>query len=267
MQLERLVKRLSHPDADVYIHLDSKTDVADFNHIKDIANTFFIKKRIKVAWGEYSTILCTVIGMEEILETGIDYTHINLLSGNDYPLQKADNIHRFLFANTGKTFMWYEPIYNDWHHGQARINNYYLGEYGFPGRYHLAALMNKLLPNRKLPYKLTAYGRAQWLTITPECIVFIFKYMKDHPALERFFKMTWAVDEVYFQIILCNSTLRDKLVNDNLRYVELQPDFRPRTLTIADADTLANSGKFYARKFDAAVDTAIFDYLDNLATK
>ena len=40
MQLERLVKRLSHPDADVYIHLDSKTDVADFNHINGVSVTW-----------------------------------------------------------------------------------------------------------------------------------------------------------------------------------------------------------------------------------
>ena len=263
LQLERLVKRISHVNADVYIHLDSKTDITAYAHIKDLPNTFFTKKRIKVVWGEYSTMECALIGMEEILETGIDYTHVNLLSGNDYPLKSADTIQQFLFANAGKTFMWYETIYNEWHHGQARMNNYYLGEFGFPGRYHLAAFMNKLLPKRKLPYNLVAYGRAQWLTITPECIRFAVRYMKDHPALERFFKMTWAVDEVYFQTILCNSPLKDKLVNDNLRYLELQPDFRPRILTIADAQTLSSSGKFYARKFDSAVDTAIFDYLDN----
>ena len=263
LQLERLVKRLSHKEADVYIHLDNKTDIAPFAHLKDLPNTFFTKKRIKVMWGEYSTLECALIGMEEILDTGISYSHVNLLSGNDYQLQPTETIHEFLFANAGKTFMWYDKIFDDWYHGQARINNYDLAEFGFPGRFYLASLMSRTLPNRKLPYNLTAYGRAQWLTITPECISFALRYIKDHPALQRFFKMTWCVDEVYFQTILCNSPMLDKIVNNNLRYLELQPDFRPRILTMADAEVLTKSGKFYARKFDINTDPAIFDYLDN----
>ena len=83
LQLERLVKRISHKDADVYIHLDSKTDIAQFAHLGDLPNTFFTKKRIKVMLGEYSTLECALIGMEEILETGTTYSHVNLLSGND----------------------------------------------------------------------------------------------------------------------------------------------------------------------------------------
>ena len=124
LQLERLVKRISHKDADVYIHLDSKTDIAQFAHLGDLPNTFFTKKRIKVMLGEYSTLECALIGMEEILETGTTYSHVNLLSGNDYQLERTDTIHEFLFANTGKTFMWYDKIFDDWYHGQARINNY-----------------------------------------------------------------------------------------------------------------------------------------------
>jgi hypothetical protein len=77
--------------------------------------------------------------------------------------------------------------------------------------------------------------------------------------------MTWAVDEVFFQTILCNSPLKDTIVNDNLRYIALQPDFRPVVYTMSDAPTLASCGKFYARKFDLNKDAAIFDYLDKLA--
>lgn len=267
LQLERLVKRLNHRDADVYIHLDAKADITEYNRIKDLPGAFFIKKRVNVAWGEYSVIQATLNGFEEILATGQTYTHINLLSGHDYPLQSNEQIHNFFFGNTGRTFMWYELIFDDWIHGQARMNNYYFGEYGFPGRHHLANLANKILPKRKLPNNLTAYGRAQWLTITPESAAYVIRYIKDNPAVERYFKMTWAVDEVFFQTILCNSPLRATVVNDFLRYVVLQPDFRPATLTIAEAAALTSSGKFYARKFDSSVDSKIFDYLDENCCK
>jgi hypothetical protein len=118
------------------------------------------------------------------------------------------------------------------------------------------------LPNRKLPGNLTAYGRAQWLTITPAAAAYVLRYIKDNRTMRRFFRMTWAVDEVFFQIILCNSSMRDSLVNDNLRHVRLNAGYRPVTYTIADAEELSSSGKFYARKFDSNQDSAIFDYLD-----
>lgn len=261
-QLERLVKRLSHPDADVYIHLDRKAEMSSYEDIRNVPNTFFIQKRVNMTWGEYSTVQGTLNGLEQILGTGTAYSHINLLSGNDYPLKSASGIQDFLFAHAGKTFMWYNLIYGDWIHGQARMNSYYLGDYGFPGRYHLGYLMNKILPKRKLPGNLTAYGRSQWLTITPAAAAYVIDYIRTHPALERFFRMTWAVDEVFFQTILCNSPLQDTLVNDNLRHIVLNPGYRPITFTIADAAALSSSDKFYARKFDSKEDSAILDYLD-----
>ncbi len=159
--------------------------------------------------------------------------------------------------------MWYDKVFNDWTHAAVRLNNYDLGSYGFPGRYHLAKLMNRFLPNRKLPENLTPYGRSQWMALTPAAAEYAIKYVKDHPAAWHFFKMTWAADEVFFQTILCNSPLIDTIVNDNLRYIRLLPNFRPAVYTINDAEALISSGKFYARKFDMEVDSAIFDYLDN----
>jgi hypothetical protein len=262
-QLLRLVKRLSHPDADVYIHLDKKSDITLFDAVKVLPNTFFIKNRAKVMWGDFGAVQAELNGLEEILATGIDYSHINFLSGQDYPLRSAGHIQEFLFSNTGKTFMWYGLIPDDWPHGQVRMQNYDLGSFGFPGRFHVAGLMNKVLPKRKLPENLKPYGRSQWLTITPAAAEYVIKYIKDHPAVKRFFKMTWASDEVFFQTILCNSPLKDTIVNDNLRYIRLLPDFRPAVYTIADAAVLTSSGKFYARKFDMNIDSVIFDYLDN----
>ena len=268
LQLERLVKRLYHPDADIYIHLDLKADAALYTQIiNNVRNTRFIKKRVNVTWCEYSTIQAEINGFEEILATGITYTHINLLSGNDYPLKSAEHIQEFLFANPGKTFMWYDRIFDDWSHGQARMNNIYLGDYNFPGRYHLSGLLNKILPRRKLPGNLVAYGRSQWLTITPAGAAYALNYVKANPQVARFFRMTWAVDEVFFQTILCNSPLRETIVNDNLRYIVLNKDYRPVTYTINDGAALLSSGKFYARKFDGNIDSAIFDYLDSAAVQ
>src|SRR5476651_1643526 len=113
-QTRRLVNRLHHADADVYIHLDAKANMADFEDLAEIGNVFFIRNRVSVFWGNYSMIEATLHGFEEILETGKPYSHINLLSGQDYPLKSATEIQKFLFANADKSYMRFFAIPQDW---------------------------------------------------------------------------------------------------------------------------------------------------------
>jgi hypothetical protein len=266
VMIERLVRRLHHQDADVYIQLDLKANIDDYKHLEAIGHVWFVGNRVKTEWGNYSIIQATINGFQHILQTGIAYSHINLLSGQDYPLKPIEEIQQFLFANTGKTFMHSLSIDdNEWPDGKLRIAKYSLGDYNIPGKYRLNSLLNALLPPRKPPYGLKPYGRSQWLTITPECAQYCIDYIKTKPRLRRFFRMTWAVDEVYFQTILENSPLRHKIVNDNLRYIEQEGPNRPNIFTLADGKKLLASGKLFARKFDTEVDEAIFDYLDKAA--
>jgi len=263
--LERLVKRLHHDDSDIYIQLDKKANIADFQHIANIGNVWFVDNRVKTEWGDYSIIKSTLIGFEYILNTGIDYCHINLLSGQDYPLQPISAIHEFFFANTDKTFMRSLSIAdNEWEDGKLRFESYSFGDYSFPGRYQLQGIANRLLPKRKIPGNIRPYGRSQWLTITPECARYAIEYVERNPRMKRFFRMTWAVDEIFFQTILENSPLNDKIVHDNLRYIEASGPARPTIFTMAHADLLVSSGKFFARKFDSAINDEIFDFLDNV---
>ena len=101
--------------------------------------------------------------------------------------------------------------------------------------------------------------------MTPECAAYVIQYLEENDNVRRFFRMTWGADELVFQTILLNSPLKSKLVNDHLRYIKFKKKASsPEILTIADKDTLINSDKFYARKFDAGVDDKILDLLDEV---
>jgi len=229
--LERIVKRLHHADADIYIQLDKKADISAFEAIKSISNVWFVDDRVKTEWGNYSLVKATLKGFKYILQTGKSYSHINLLSGQDYPLKPIEEIHKFLFANADKTFMRYLSIAdNEWEDGKIRVTKYSFGDFNLFGKYQLQAFANAALPKRKLPEHLKPYGRSQWLTITPECAQYAINYLKKKPRVKRFFKLTWGVDEIFFQTILCNSALKAKLVNDNLRYIEMEGANRPTIL-------------------------------------
>jgi len=268
-QTQRLVNRLHHADADVYIHLDAKASINEFAHIAETTpNVFFIQKRVTVVWGNYSMIEAELNGFAEILATNKKYSHINLLSGADYPLKSAAEIQKFFFANADKSFMRHFAIPQDWDEPVSRLQKYNFGDFNIPGKHQLQALANRFLPARKLPANLQIYGRSQWFTITPGAAQFCIDYLKAYPKIQRFFKLTWAADELIFQTLLLNSPLRDSIVNDHLRYIRFRRgDSRPHTLTMADVEILTGSGKFYARKFAPEIDTAIMDVLDRLASK
>src|SRR6202012_648075 len=236
-QLERLVKRLAHPDADIYIHIDGKIDMALFAALDLPEGANFIKNRVAIRWADFSMMTATLSSFEEMMASGKEYSHLNLLSGHDYALKNPEVVHKFLFANQGKTFMRYRSVADEWQESMSRFTLYHLGDYNFPLKFRLQWVMNKLLPPRKLPNGMRAYGFSQWLTITPECAQYVINFMKNNPKVKRYFRMVWAVDELLFQTVLMNSPLKDKVVNDHLRYIKFVPRANnPNTLTINDGE-------------------------------
>jgi hypothetical protein len=265
LSLERLVNRLIYDNTDIYIHLDKKQPISAYRHISALPGVVFITNRVDVTWGNYSMIAATIKSMGEILKSANSYSHINLLSGADYPLKSPDKIQSFLFENTGKTFIRWKHIYNEWGETKSRFDKYSFGDYKFPFRYKLQKIFNRRLAPRKLPNGLEPFGFSQWFTITPECAAYVIQYLEKNDKVRRFFRMTWAADELVFQTILLNSPLKDKLINDHLRYIKFKRKARsPEILTIADKHALISSDKFYARKFDAGIDKNILDFLDEV---
>ncbi len=262
-QLERLIKRLSTNRADVYIHLDKKSSLSEFKHLSLLPNVFFIVNRTDIRWGNYSMVDGTLKSFTEILQSNIEYSHINLLSGHDYLLKPAAELEDFLFANKEHSFLEYLSINNEWQESKERITKYSLGDLKFPFKYTLQKWVNQLLPDRTIPNQMEPYGRSQWMTLTPQAIKYVIEYLKNNSKVLQFFKRTWGVDEVIFQTILLNSSLKDSIINNNLRFIEFEKNaVNPRILTQADATALLDSGKFIARKFSLEQAPEIIQLLD-----
>lgn len=262
-QLNRLINALQHPDAAFYIHLDSKTDSAPFLKLIQGENIFFVRKRENVRWGAYSMVQATLNGFEEILAAGVAYDYVNLLSGQDYPLQNPEKIHQWLNDSYPQQFMEFLPVETEWQEAITRLTNYHFVHFNVPGKFTLEAWANRWLPARKMPNNWVAVGRSQWFTITLEAVKFLVKTLQENPRIVRFFKLTWGVDELIFQTILYNSPFQKAMVNDNLRYIDWsEGKSSPKTLTREDELSLLNSGKLFARKFNAEIDKTILDRLD-----
>ena len=76
--LQELCRQLQHPEADIFIHVDAKSDIGDFAPLRPLAR--FIHPRSKVYWGEYGQIDC----MLKLLRATCngDYRYIAILSGD-----------------------------------------------------------------------------------------------------------------------------------------------------------------------------------------
>lgn len=262
-QLSKLIGALEHEHAWFFVHLDRKADLDAFSFLQNNDRVTLVRDRVDVGWGAYSIVEATIRGFRAIMSSGHDFGYVNLLSGADYPLQSPAEIHGFFTQNKGKNFMEYYSVHNEWTEAIPRLTEYHLTNYNFPGKYLVQKWMNKLLPARTMPAGLEPVGRSQWMSLTAEAVCFMLEYMDAHPGVVRFFKLTWAPDEIIFQTILYNSPFRSSLVNDNLRYIDWSKgQASPKVLTEEDLDKMLASGKLFARKFDLARFPTVIAKLD-----
>lgn len=262
-QLFKLIERLNQTNVDFYVHVDKKSDINSFLKEFVAKKISFIKKRVNVHWGGYSQVQATINGLQEIIESGIEYDYITFLSGQDYPLKSNEKIVNFFSENPKKAFMEFYSIQNSWKEAIPRLNKYHFTDYRFWGSVQIERLLNFVLPLRELPSNLIFVGRSSWFTITNEHVKYILQYLNANKAFVNYLKFTWGCDEFIFQTILYNSPFKDQMVNDNLRYVDWSlGGARPKNLTVADFDKLVSSNKLFARKFSRKIDAEIIDLLD-----
>ncbi len=265
-QIERLIVKMRYNPFDFYIHLDKKTDIEDYKHLSEFENVFFIVNRTECNWGGYSFVTAIVNSLTEVLNSGRSYGFINLMSGQDYPIKPVNEIYEYLSEHKGKSFLAYEHVdHTWWEEAVTRFKFYHLTDFKLIGRYLLQKIINKLMPSRKFPLDLTLYGSANssWWTISTEAADYLVRYIRDNTKLRKFMRFTWGADEFLITTIIMNSPFRDKVINDNLRYIDWsQGGAHPKTFSKEDFQTLVKSDKCFARKFDIGADKEILDLID-----
>lgn len=263
-QTERMIKKMAHSNFDFYIHVDKKFDINPHLFLKDLPNVYFINNRINVKWAGFNTVVATFECIKEIVSSGIKYDFINFLSGQDYPLKPANELFNFFDQNKGKEFLSYRDIKNDWKEGLIRMEKYFLSGYSFKGKHTVEKIINFLMPNRKIPYNLHPYGKSMFWMLSPETAMYVVNKVESDKKLVNFFCFSWASDEFVFQTILMNSTYKDKIVNNNYRYIDWSSGGpNPKMLDENDFEKIKASNMLFARKLDAVKSGKLFDLIDS----
>lgn len=257
-QVKRLLNNL---DDDVYVHLDLKCSIDKFKIEKN--NVYFIRDRVNINWGGFSMIQATL----NLIESAINnkqYDYYILLSGDDYPIKPLEEFKKFLMNNRTYSFLEYESFDEHWPKAKFRYNRYKISESNKIYIKFIQKILNLIVNKRNMYKNMIAFKGSQWWCLNLESIEYIIDYIKNNNGVLKYFMHTHIPDEMFFQTILLNSSLKDKIINDNLRYIILE-ESHPETLTIEHYSVIRNlKNKFFARKFDINIDSNILDILDNI---
>jgi len=269
VQLERLLNRLSYPKFDLYVHLDKKINIRDFEYLENLPNVFFIKNRVRCNWGGFSFVRAITESVREILSKETKYRYVNLLSAQDYPLKNNDYIYTFLKANHGKNFISFDECSESewWQQAKNRYEKYHFTDIKVRGRYQIQRVVNCFLPKRNFPLHAKMYGssNASWWMLTTECLNYILNLVDKNKKITTFMRLTWGADEFFYPTLIMNSEIQSSTINNNYRYIRwTSGSANPDILTINDLGMISKTCCLFARKFDYGVDVAILDAIDDI---
>lgn len=264
-QLKKLINALNHQQSHFYIHVDKKTEEKPFKDaLAKHQNISFVRNRKDVIWGGFSLIEAVIEAMKEVLTDG-DFTHVNLISGADYPLTSSQEFISFLEQNPNKEFFEFYPIETEWKEAIPRYTKYHFPDFKFKGKYLLEKVANFILPKRKMPDNMIPVGRLVWFTITIELTQYFIDTLEKRKHLIPFFRLTWGTDEVIFPTLAYNSPFKDKMVNRSLRYVHFfDGHAHPKTLDISDINNLYSKKYYFARKLHPIDSKELIHKIDSI---
>jgi len=259
-QFKRMFKSIYDPANHYLIHVDKNSgpeleaDIRRF--LRGFPNSAILQSH-HALWGGYSLVDAELRGMAQLLEMGADWEFFINLSGQDYPLKSQDEITDFLKRNRGKEFIKVLDQRKLRPDTMKRVSRYVIE---FEKR-----IVRTPIPRPFLTGVVPYIGN-QWMIVSRRFCEFVCHDPKAK-RYKAFYRNTFIADEGFFPTVMMNTAEHGEIVSDDLRLIDWVPDgdikLRPRTYTAVDAPELMASACLFARKFDALVDDAILDLIDD----
>lgn len=237
-----------------YIHIDKKSKNKDgIEGIKRLPNVYVISK-YKINWGSYKHILAVLELLKRAEEDGMEYYHV--ISANTIMVRPPEEIMKFFEKNPSYIYMEIkENKGNSFYEFDYRYTAYFFQYlYNLKGRHqwiweriekYSSAVQRKLKIRRdvKMNYKGYLYCH-----LSKEAVAYVLNYIKEHKDYIRNLKYCYVGEEFFFQNILMNSPLKDKVQNDTLIYDEWGERGNPAFLDETDVEKIEVSKALFARK-------------------
>lgn len=275
---EHLLKLVGFFDENfaIYIHIDKKSTITSQQITSLLAKprVLLVSQTYTVNWGGINHLLA-IIELAQAALGNEDNSYFHLITGHDYPAKSLAQIIDFAQTNKDKSFMEYHPIpYSAWpENGVDRLSRYNMydlidarkgmGERLVKGfsKIQKAIGFTRSFANDFPPQ----YGGSSYWSLSREAMEYVFKYIEQHPKYLKRFRYSFCSEEIFFQTILLNSPLKNKIVNDNLRFIlweERNGNF-PANLDTSDYKSIMTSNALFARKFEYPTSQSLLEKMIN----
>lgn len=266
-QLARLVARLQ--PGPVFVHIDAAVPRAAFAAFGEAGAQATFVARHRSGWASWGLVAAALEGLRAA-QSVAGWTHVQLLSGEDYPLWPAEWIADLLAGHPDESFIaqWGLPA-RVWgaDGGMARIRYRHM-----PVRRRRAFLP---IP-RRMPAGIRPYGGSMYWCLSRAASAEVLRWAQERAEVVRFYRRAWIPDEMFVPTVLMNSPERERVINETLTFIRWPAPESPHPAILRTGDfealSTASSGpsrqsgygrvKLYARKFDETVDSHVLDLVD-----
>jgi hypothetical protein len=264
-RVHRLVDRLRpYP---TYVHVDAGAGggIAD-DILSVVGGSVHALPRYRTGWGSWGLMEATLAGLREA--SGAGASHIVVLTGTDYLLRTADEVHAYFQQQPTTSWVRHARIPVSWLGGDGARSRVSHWNRGVLGR-RLRVPLQRQPPEGVVPH----YGQAQ-CALSGRLAAWIVDRFDEDPFVARFFRRTWIPDELLLPSLAMASPFRDEVRDDNLWFSRWSGGSHPEDLGLVDFRDLAVASdhggeqggwgpvKLFARKFAAGGPTDILDCLD-----
>jgi len=278
-QVYRLIDILSyHRDSYVFIHLDKKYNINIDKKYDNNNKIYFIKDRVNVSWGGFSIVKSTLKLLSKSTSS-YKFDYYILISGQCLPIKSEKELRDKLKDNEGFSslqvknkimrqdkdnymYKFYYPVFFD-ELCFIKSDRIKIGRKKPYVKKMIVCWVRKIYKlikiKRKIPKDIEPHFGSQWWILHKDHVKYVLDFIRKRPDVLKYFKHTWAPDELFFQSILMSSPLKEMIINKSLWYIDWNTNGPPKTLTMDDFDEIVNSDKFFARKFDSLVDSEIIE--------
>ncbi|WP_270749105.1 beta-1,6-N-acetylglucosaminyltransferase [Lactobacillus amylovorus] len=204
----------------VFVHIDKKSDIS-INDMNVNENVTIIKK-YNIKWGGLNHLLA-ILELLRIASEQPDINYYHIISGQDIPVKSLSEFS--IFENEEKIFMQCENIKNKDFNFKKRYRNGVLFSNG-DFRKIIEKIMNKLYSFTHKPrYYISKYKEHDiyiglvWCYFPQGVAKYVLKYCNVH-NFPRGWQHIKIPEEFFFQTIIANSKFKNKIVSNNLRYMD-----------------------------------------------
>jgi hypothetical protein len=267
----RLAARLA--PLPVFLHVDAGVSPREWEAFRSATAplpSVSLLPRHRSRWASWGLVAAALEGMAAASREP-DWTHLTLLSGQDYPLRPAFEIARFFAAHPDTTFLPRWPLPSRLWGRRGGLDRLRYWHAPVRGRRLFVPLP------RRLPRGLEPYGGSMYWALTRRAVDAVLDFVASRPRAVRFYRHAWIPDEMFVPTAVMNSPARDSVANESLTFIRWPGPDRPHPTVLRSSDLEAlrraadgpsDEGgygrcKLFARKFDPAIDAAICERLDS----